>query len=163
MQPTRRRSRSKSRAIRSKMTKKDCKKLVSETIGRNIRENKFKSRKQAIAVAFSQIKKSHPQCRKFLERKKDGTSSSSSYSYTETYIDDPQKTYQYSSKTINDDKEIKASYKNKVSHYEFDVEKNKKSRPTIQERNKQKKDANDQKIYQSILKQINENFMLKNI
>lgn len=95
--------------------------------------------------------------------KNDGTSSSSSYSYTETYIDDPQKTYQYSSKTINDDKEIKAFYKNKVSHYEFDVEKNKESRPTIQERNKQKKDANDQKIYQSILKQINENFMLKNI
>ena len=98
-----------------------------------------------------------------LKKKGDGTLSSSSYSYTETYIDDPQKTYQYSSKTINTDKEVKASYKNKVSHYEFDLEKNKKSHPTIQERNKQNKDAIDQKIYQSILKQINENFMLKNI
>jgi uncharacterized Zn finger protein (UPF0148 family) len=47
---------------------KDCKKKLSNKIRFNIREGKFKSRKQAIAVSYSQIKKKYPECKKYFER-----------------------------------------------------------------------------------------------
>ena len=54
-----------------KKTKKKpskCKQYLSDKIAENIREGKFKTRQQAIAVAFSQVKKSHPQCKRFIEK-----------------------------------------------------------------------------------------------
>jgi len=49
--------------------KKYCNKKLSEKIGINIREGKFSSRKQAIAVAYSQVQRKSPSCKKFFAKK----------------------------------------------------------------------------------------------
>ncbi len=49
-----------------------CRKYLSEKIKINMNELKngrFKNRKQAIAVSYSQVKKDHPACRRFLNKK----------------------------------------------------------------------------------------------
>ena len=54
------------------MTKVECKKRLSNKIAKNIREfkkGKFKSRKQAIAVSYSQIKKEFPYCKRYFKPK----------------------------------------------------------------------------------------------
>ena len=53
------------------MTNKTCKKYLSDKIRNNIKEyknGKFISRKQAIAVSYSQVIKQHPRCNKSLRR-----------------------------------------------------------------------------------------------
>ncbi len=45
-----------------------CQKRVSEKIAINMREGKYKSQKQAIAVAYSQVRKMSPACDRFLKR-----------------------------------------------------------------------------------------------
>ena len=46
-----------------------CNKKLSGKIRINIKEGRFSSRKQAIAVAYSQVKKKSPMCNKFFKRK----------------------------------------------------------------------------------------------
>ena len=43
-----------------------CKDYLSEKIGININEGIYKSREQAIAVAYSQVKTKYPQCKRIL-------------------------------------------------------------------------------------------------
>jgi len=55
-----------------KLTLQDCKNKLSDKIRVNMREFKkgnFKSRKQAIAVSYSQVKKKYPECKKFFKPK----------------------------------------------------------------------------------------------
>ena len=44
--------------------KKKCNCLLSRKIRKNIKEKIFKSRKQAIAVSYYQVKKSYPKCKR---------------------------------------------------------------------------------------------------
>ena len=64
---SKRRSRRRSRSHkRSYMTLARCKTALKEKIKINMREynnGKYSNRKQAIAVAYSQIKKKYPQCK----------------------------------------------------------------------------------------------------
>ena len=56
--------------VKKYKTKAECKKLLSNKIARNIREfkkGKYKSRKQAIAVSYSQIKKEYPYCKRYFK------------------------------------------------------------------------------------------------
>jgi hypothetical protein len=46
-----------------------CQKKVSEKIAINMKEGKYKSKNQAIAVAYSQVRKISPACDRFLKRK----------------------------------------------------------------------------------------------
>jgi hypothetical protein len=47
----------------------NCRKYLSEIIGNNIRQGKW-SRKQSIAISFSQVKKEYSDCKKIFERSK---------------------------------------------------------------------------------------------
>ena len=63
----------KSRVSKKKTPK--CKLLLQEKIKKNIKEykeGKFVSRAQAIAVAYSQVAKENPYCRRHLKRKSVG-------------------------------------------------------------------------------------------
>lgn len=51
-------------------TKSTCKGHLSAKINKNIHEKKYKNKKQAIAVAFSQVKKERPGCKRVLKKKK---------------------------------------------------------------------------------------------
>jgi len=44
------------------LSKMFCRYKVSQKISLNIKENKFKTREQAIAVSYSQVKKNSPKC-----------------------------------------------------------------------------------------------------
>jgi len=59
------RRRSKRRSKRSKR----CKALLGKKIGINIREGIYANKAQAIAVAYSQVRKRHPSCRRILGKK----------------------------------------------------------------------------------------------
>ena len=62
------RSNSKRKFTKSKKKSK-CKKYLGKKISINMKEFKkglFKSRKQAIAVSYSQTLKKHPRCKKIL-------------------------------------------------------------------------------------------------
>jgi hypothetical protein len=51
---------------------RECKDLLKEKVGINMKEYKegrYKSRQQAIAVAYSQVKKMKPLCEKYLTKK----------------------------------------------------------------------------------------------
>jgi len=53
--------------------KKTCRDMLSSKIAINMREYKkglFKSPKQAIAVAYAQVAKKSPACKRFLSRKR---------------------------------------------------------------------------------------------
>lgn len=56
-------SKRKSRKRRSRRTYMSCKSKLKQKIRINIREYKYANNKQAIAVAYSQIKKKYPQCK----------------------------------------------------------------------------------------------------
>jgi len=50
-----------------------CKKYLSKKIGINMREfnnGLYKSKAQAIAVAYSQVRKSHPNCKRIIKSRK---------------------------------------------------------------------------------------------
>ena len=47
-----------------------CKAKLSAKIKTNIKEGRYSSRKQAIAVAYSQVHKKYPSCKSVLSRKR---------------------------------------------------------------------------------------------
>ena len=55
--------------VKSKF-KGTCKQHVGYKIGKNMKEGKFKSKAQAIAVSFSQVSKERPKCKKILQKNK---------------------------------------------------------------------------------------------
>lgn len=64
------------KSLRKSRTKKSlkqkCQQWVSNKIAINMREykkGKYKSPKQAIAVAYSQVLKKHPECKRVMKRK----------------------------------------------------------------------------------------------
>lgn len=57
------------RKSRSKRSKR-CKSLLGRKIGINIHEGIYANKAQAIAVAYSQVRKKHPSCRRILRSKK---------------------------------------------------------------------------------------------
>lgn len=52
------------------LSKMYCRYKVSKKISTNIKENKYKSREQAIAVSYSQVKKDSPKCSIILTQRK---------------------------------------------------------------------------------------------
>jgi hypothetical protein len=58
-----------SRKSRSKRSKR-CRSLLGKKIGINIHEGIYANKAQAIAVAYSQIRKRYPSCRRILRSKK---------------------------------------------------------------------------------------------
>lgn len=48
------------------LSEKYCKKRLSEKIEKNIKEGKYVSNKQAIAVAYSQVSKASPACKRYF-------------------------------------------------------------------------------------------------
>jgi len=55
------------------VTKSDCQKALSRKIAINMKEykaGKYSSRSQAIAVAYSQVRKKKPSCSRFFKRSK---------------------------------------------------------------------------------------------
>jgi hypothetical protein len=54
---------------RSKRSKR-CRSLLGKKIGINIREGIYANKAQAIAVAYSQVRKRYPSCRRILRSKK---------------------------------------------------------------------------------------------
>ena len=52
----------------SELSKKYCRETLGQKIARNITEQKYTSREQAIAVAYSQIRKANPECRQFFKK-----------------------------------------------------------------------------------------------
>ena len=56
------------RRSRSKRSKR-CKALLGKKIGINIHERIYANKAQAIAVAYSQVRKRHPSCRRILGKK----------------------------------------------------------------------------------------------
>jgi transcriptional regulator with AAA-type ATPase domain len=70
------------KSIKKRLTKAQCKKRLSNKIKTNIREFKnkvkrrgsnkllFKSRAQAIAVSYSQVKKKYPECKRYFKNSK---------------------------------------------------------------------------------------------
>lgn len=51
------------------LSERYCKDMLKKKIKKNIDENIYSSRKQAIAVAYNQVKKKSPVCRKVFTRK----------------------------------------------------------------------------------------------
>ena len=63
---------SKSKSIKRRMTVKKCNNLLKNKIKINmieLKQGKYKSRGQAIAVSYSQIKKENPKCKKYFDKK----------------------------------------------------------------------------------------------
>ena len=61
------------RRKRSKRSKSKCRKYLQDKISINMGEykkGKFSSRKQALAVSYSQVKKKSPGCKRFFSRRK---------------------------------------------------------------------------------------------
>ena len=54
---------------RSKRSKR-CRSLLGRKIGINIHEGIYANKEQAVAVAYSQVRKRHPSCRRILRSKK---------------------------------------------------------------------------------------------
>ncbi len=68
---SRRVSRSRTSARSRRVSRKNvCRSRLSRKIKINMHEPRYKSRKQAIAVSYSQILKKHPQCSRSLSRRK---------------------------------------------------------------------------------------------
>jgi hypothetical protein len=66
---------------RSKRIPSKCKDYLSKKIGINIREGIYKSNAQAIAVAYSQVSKKHPSCKRVLRKKSKRSSKRSPKKY----------------------------------------------------------------------------------
>ena len=61
-----------SKTIKRRMTVKKCNNLLKDKIKINmieLKQGKYKSRGQAIAVSYSQIKKENPKCKKYFDKK----------------------------------------------------------------------------------------------
>lgn len=58
-------SKKKSKTRPKKYSKINCKKQLSRKIKKNIKEGRY-HKKQAIAIAYSQVKKKSPRCRRFF-------------------------------------------------------------------------------------------------
>ena len=59
------------KSVRKSVRKSKCQKNVSKKIGINIdelKEGRYVSKSQAIAVAYAQVKKRHPECEKYLTK-----------------------------------------------------------------------------------------------
>lgn len=71
---TRRTRTGKKYTVHKKLPKgKRCSDMIAEKIAINMKEykrGKFQSRKQAIAVAYAQVKKSYPSCRSTITKKR---------------------------------------------------------------------------------------------
>ena len=68
----RRSRKSTSRSRTRRLTKDACEKHLKRKIGKNMSEYKsgrYSSRAQAVAVAYSQVKKKHPSCSRYFSRK----------------------------------------------------------------------------------------------
>lgn len=52
----------------SELSERYCKQRLSEKIEKNIKEGRYTSNKQAIAVAYSQVKQTSPACRRYFTR-----------------------------------------------------------------------------------------------
>ena len=63
-----RHTKSKSKSKSPSSTKQFCKNALKQKISINIREKRWSSPKQAIAVSYSQVKKWYPRCKKYFER-----------------------------------------------------------------------------------------------
>ena len=66
------------RRSKSKCKSSKCKKYLQKKIGINISEFKnglYVSKSQAIAVAYSQVRKKHPSCRRVIKKTKTKTKS----------------------------------------------------------------------------------------
>lgn len=63
-----RRSDGKRRSVSSK--RRRCNALLSKKIGINISEGIYKNKSQAAAVAYSQVRKKHPSCRRIFGKSK---------------------------------------------------------------------------------------------
>ena len=50
------------------LSERYCKTRLTEKIKKNIKEGRYTSNKQAIAVAYSQVRKTSPACRKYFSR-----------------------------------------------------------------------------------------------
>lgn len=74
---SKRKPKSRSKPVKTSPAKRRCNKQLSEKIGINIREGRYSSRKQAIAVAYNQVRKKSPSCKKFFNRSKKATKKSS--------------------------------------------------------------------------------------
>lgn len=48
--------------------KRKCNQYLSRKIRKNLKEKRYKSRQQAIAVAYSQTKKSMSKCKRFYKK-----------------------------------------------------------------------------------------------
>ena len=63
-------SQNKSKKSPKKSVKKSlCKQRLSKQIAINLKEDRYVSREQAIAVAYSQVAKMYPHCKRFLKKK----------------------------------------------------------------------------------------------
>lgn len=62
-------------------TKSTCKGHLSAKIRKNIHEKKYKNRKQAIAVAYAQVKKERPGCKRVFKIKRGGDAYRESFKY----------------------------------------------------------------------------------
>ena len=59
------------KSIRKSKKYKECQQNVSKKIAINIdefKEGRYASKSQAIAVAYAQVKKRHPECEKYLTK-----------------------------------------------------------------------------------------------
>lgn len=54
---------------KAELSKKYCRENLGRKIAINMREGKYVSKEQAIAVAYSQIRKAYPECAQFFKRK----------------------------------------------------------------------------------------------
>jgi hypothetical protein len=66
---------------RSKRIPSKCKEYLSKKIAINIREGIYASNAQAIAVAYSQVSKKHPSCKRVLRKKSKRSPKSSPKKY----------------------------------------------------------------------------------
>jgi hypothetical protein len=67
--PKRKSPKRKSPKRKSPKRKSLCKQRLSKQIAENIKEGTYSSRSQAIAVAYSQVQKKYPHCKRYLKKK----------------------------------------------------------------------------------------------
>lgn len=66
---TSRSARKVTKTSRPRVSPKMCRQAVGKKIGINMREPRYVSKAQAIAVAYAQVKKAFPGCEKYFARK----------------------------------------------------------------------------------------------
>lgn len=53
---------------KAELSKKYCRENLGMKIAKNISEGRYVSKEQAIAVAYSQIRKAYPECARFFKK-----------------------------------------------------------------------------------------------